>query len=386
MTDVVLAVHGVSNRSRDGFRNVVGGLAGRVGRTLDVDMREVFWGDLAPAADLELRSIPTPDDANPLSVGSRSTGDRRMRAAAPAMKVPPSDSPDEVVDDLVARTVDQIEARVLDRPDEATVAAIREAVNMAAAEGNWLGVQADLSDALAQVVMTTEPAGTASVDRGLIDGVKKAVRQVITTFDREAAKLLGNVLQHSLRGAEVGLSKTIATTLGDILAYDGAEPGEWIRGRLDEAYDAARQQGTVHVVAHSLGALVAVEWLLGAPVVRGDGQPCVPPDERRIGTLVTFGAQVSLFCELHGLLGSEGDLAGDRLPLQVAEWHNVWHQLDPVAFVMGRVLSIGDGLVRITDHRLDLASVPTSPAELGFHSSYWNDDTFCEWLTGLLPR
>ena len=386
MTDVVLAVHGVSNRSLDGFRKVVSGLAGRVGRTLDVDMREVFWGDLAPAADVELRSIPTPDDANPLSAGSRSTGDRGTGVALPATGAPPPEAPDEVVDDLVARTVAQIEARALDRPDEATVAAIRQAVDMAAAEGKWLGVQADLADALAQVVMTAEPAGTASVDRGVIGRVRNAVGQVITTFDREAAKLVGKTLQQSLRGAEAGLSKTIASTLGDILAYDGAEHGERIRGRLDEAYEAVREQGPVHVVAHSLGALVTVEWLLGAPTVRGDGKPCVPPEERQIGTLVTFGAQVSLFCELHGLLGSSGDLPGDRLPLQVAAWHNVWHQLDPLAFVMGRVLSIGDGAVRVTDHRLDLASVPTSPGDLGFHSSYWNDDTFGEWLTGLLPR
>src|SRR4051794_851454 len=100
-----------------------------------------------------------------------------------------------------------------------------------------------------------------------------------------------------------GFRRTIAKTVRDVEAYE--RNGESIRARLDTAYRANRDDAErVDVLAHSLGGLVAVEWLFGAGA--GESEGATPPDERRMHTLITFGSQVGLFGELRGLEGSGG--------------------------------------------------------------------------------
>src|SRR6185503_16198606 len=96
----------------------------------------------------------------------------------------------------------------------------------------------------------------------------------------------------------------------------------------------------VDVVAHSLGGLVAVEWLFGAVA----GADATPPAERRVHTVITFGSQVGLFAELRGLEGPAGRVARPPAPialtLALRRWCNVWHALDPLAFAASPVFAV----------------------------------------------
>lgn len=175
-----------------------------------------------------------------------------------------------------------------------------------------------------------------------------------------------------------GLRRTIARTVRDVEAYE--RNGEAIRARLDDAYRSARADAErVDVLAHSLGGLVAVEWLFGARA----GADATAPDERRIQTLITFGTQVAMFCELRGLEGPPGVVALPPAPIALSlalrRWCNVWHALDPLAFAAAPVFEIQgrDGPVGIEDYRLPVHGMPASAA---FHTAYWRDFHFGAWL------
>jgi hypothetical protein len=207
----------------------------------------------------------------------------------------------------------------------------------------------------------------------------------IESDDRDDSSVLGRLRRLtdavdalSPESFAAGLRRTIARTVRDVEAYE--RNGEAIRERLDAAYrDARADAERVDVLAHSLGGLVAVEWLFGASA----GAAATTPAERRIQTLITFGTQVGLFCELRGLEGPPGVVALPPVPihlrLALRRWCNVWHALDPLAFAAAPVFAIEgrDGPVGIEDYRLPVHGMPASAA---FHTAYWRDLHFGAWL------
>ncbi len=366
MAAVALAIHGVANRDRRGFEAAVTGLA-QLADVAAARLRPVFWGDLGPEGPL--RSVPGEHDSAVLP------------AARGAFDAPP---PEELV--LAAAAMAGAAAEELKvkagRVPADTEALLHEATQQAAAAGYSLALAAEVAPLLADVVLTAEPAGTTEVASGAfgVDRVKDRLVGVLERID----DILVDLLVRTFRQAEVGLGGTVAHTLGDVFAYQSKGP--LIRGRLDDAYRDALEAsggGPVDVVAHSLGALVAVEWLMGASV---DGTADHPTslDERQVRHLVTFGTQVSLFSELQGLRRTgDGFGAGpgrQSLAIQVASWTNVWQELDPLAFVIHRVLDVsgtGGATMAVDDRRLTQERIPT---DLSFHSSYWRDPRFARWL------
>lgn len=368
----VLAIHGVDNRHEAAFDATVTGLTALGAPPL----RPVFWGNLGPAPPEPLSCIPTPADI----------------ASVPepaAIALPSSEALAGPAADLATNTI----AKVRDMTGQAEVPtetqdAIRAATSFAQIEGLSFAVQADLSASLATIVLTAPPEGTAQITVpgageaafGLVDRVRDAMHTVLQDFDREATKLLVS----AFRGGEAHLGATIAGTIGDILRYQSAGPA--IRARLDAAFRKARTDQPVDIIAHSLGALIVVEWLLGASVDNSCGPP-TQPGERRIRNLVTFGAQVSLFSMFEGLRGVNdafGSTASPRdLSLPLEQWWNVWQELDPLAFVMFHTLHVNNAGAHTTTGDLSLTQqhVPTS---LSFHSSYWTDPRFAHWLTQTL--
>jgi hypothetical protein len=73
--------------------------------------------------------------------------------------------------------------------------------------------------------------------------------------------------------------------------------------------------------------------------------------------------------------GQTGNTVPVELPIQVERWVNVWHALDPLAFLIAPVLSVPG--VEIEDRRLDPDGLGVS---LAAHSSYWHDQRFLDWL------
>ena len=244
-------------------------------------------------------------------------------------------------DEIARRAHELIAERTGEEVPVATDALVRDVLAEAARDGRALAAD-EIADAVAETVVLTGPTGSADLgadEPGVFSHVRRGLRNVVDAVDRNVDEFSHDKLTALLREKGAGLTGTIASTVGDVLAYQ--RNGDEIRERLDRAYrDAASIGEPVTLLAHSLGGLVSVEWLLGAPVA---GNDATPPDERRVATLVTFGTQVSLFCELHGLLGAAGvtdNVPPVMLPIAVDRWINVWHALDPLAFVMAPVLAI----------------------------------------------
>ena len=367
----VLAIHGVSNRSRPAFRSTVDRLAEAGGRSPS-DFVDVFWGDLGPEAPL--RSIPTRADAD-LVVPETA----RPSGAFPGGPTVAAD--DAQIVRIVQETITAVRATVTspEPVPETTQRAVLDAVYDAAIAGSAAARSPEVAPLLAAVIVASPPAGSAVVDAGSGAfphvSLTSALRSVIDRVDR----IIGEWITDQFREHEAGLGGVLAHTIGDVLVYHSAGPV--IRGRLDLAYRGARDlsDAPVDVVAHSLGALVVVDWLLGAPTEPPDGSVATPSAERRVRHLVTMGAQVSLFAELEGLATGAVHASPDgavALPIALESWTNCWQGLDPLAFAMHRVIEIarpGGEPERVRDLCLAQQGVPR---DLSFHSSYWTDPRF----------
>jgi hypothetical protein len=373
----ILVIHGVSVRDEDEWMAQLPGIATALRRSRD-DFIPVFWGDLAPNDQRLLQSIPSSADVNDLPAAP-GAGFLPEEAPSWAIEPPPPDAANE----LASRTIGELAIRTGEEPPPETQEVIRSAVSQAEAEGLSFALASDLAEPLAAMVQAESPTDSAFIDVPFLDGARDRLLQLMRAFDREAGKRVGDALQNILRGTTANLSGTIARTVGDVLLYTSA--GAQIRGRLDQAYRKARgpsdAPNRVHILAHSLGSIVAVEWLLGAPASVDEGQE-TNPEERVVETLVTFGAQVGLLAELRGLVSASGHIRGDpplQLPIRVTRWVNIWNQIDPLAYVFGRSLTMG-GDRRVEDFRERLDSIPTSAEELWMHSGYLQRPPVASWL------
>jgi hypothetical protein len=363
--EAVLVVHGISNRSHEAFRADTARMAEVLAPRRVVP---VFWGDLGPRADFAC--IP------------RLSGDLAsvLDAEPPAPAAAPT-TDDELYDD----TVRSISERAGETVPLATQHVVRSALASVRSRLDGARRRA-LTDVLTEAVLVSGPVGTAAVttdetDDGAIATVGRRLRAIAESVDTGIEAWSQSVVSSWVRDGSAGLGTIVAGTVGDVLTYE--RHGDEIRGRLDTAYRAAAESERVHLLGHSLGALIAIEWLLGADVTAE--RPTLPSD-RHLAKVVTFGAQVSLFCELHGLLTADGPTAHQApvtLSARIERWYNVWHALDPLAFVMTPVLRLRNaaGEDLIEDLRLDPEGLGLS---LSFHSSYWSDARFLAWLARTL--
>jgi hypothetical protein len=358
---VVLVVHGIGNKIAANFLNDVVPLINAVAPR---EGRPVFWGDLGP--DDVFGSMPGAGDGMEIDdeATGTSTDSRLARSSA-----------------LVEHTTALLSERTGEAVPDATKEVVRDVLDGAARDGQPL-TSTGIAHALADAVELTGPVGSAHLgDTGgnILGRIRRGLRDVVDSVEGSVDRMSTETLSGLLRDRGSGLARTITRTIGDVLAYQRS--GDMIRARLDAAYQIARSEGAeVDILAHSLGALVTVEWLLGATV---DGEHAVAPDDRRIGTLVTFGSQVSLFCEIHGLMGHAGLTSREapvELPIKVERWINVWHALDPLAFLIAPVLRVPG--IEIEDRRLDPDGLGVS---LAAHSSYWHDPRFLAWIGRTLP-
>jgi hypothetical protein len=346
---VVLAVHGVAHRTPADFSDEIDLLASDLAPRL---VRPVFWGDLGPGD--ASNAFPDPASATML--------DKNADLA-------------DAVDETAAR----IAARVDGPVPDATVAVVRSVLDDAARAGTRIE-EPVVSEALADAIVLAPPSGSAALPAagdhgGVLDSVRLGLRRIVSAVDSRLDQLSPEALVDGAR-------RTIARTVRDVEAYE--RNGDAIRARLDAEYRAvAASAERVDIVAHSLGALVATEWLFGASA----GAAATRPDERRIHTFITFGSQVSLFCEVRGIEGAIGVVHPPPTPvdltLPLRRWSNVWHILDPLAYAVAPVLRVTghDGPVTIDEYKLDVGRMPTSAS---FHTIYWRDERVLSWLPRVL--
>lgn len=372
MAPTALVIHGVSNRDSSGFATSVAALAELAGIETG-RFRPVFWGALGPEGPLQ--SVPHLD-ALPLE---SPVGAFDEKVAPPPELIEAARATARATTDELARVapVGAFEAEV----DDGEMAdAIEEGTKRAAADGWGLALRPSVAPLLAGLVQagpTPAEARAVGAFPGLV-WVSDRIHQALG----HSQDLIVDVLVDQFRGREQGLSGLLAHTVGDVLAYQSRGPQ--IRAVLDREFRIAQAlgDGPIDIVAHSLGALVAVEWLLGGSVDDSQGTP-TPRADRNIRHLVTFGCQVSMFAEVAGLR-FDGPLdqpftplGHQHLDLGLTTWTNVWQELDPLAFEIHRVIDIGDGTVTAIDRRLTQQGIPTN---LSFHSTYWTDPRFARWL------
>lgn len=372
----ILVIHGVSVRDEASWAKQLPGVAEALGREPH-ELIPVFWGDLAPDDQHVLKSIPMPEDLNDLPAGESAF----LEEPHPSWAIEPpgpgaaSQLADNAISTLEINTGTPVPAQTQDL--------IRSVVEVADQENLTFALASDLAEPMAAMIQAESPSESAFIDIDILGGARERLLALLRGFDREAGRRVGDALQKALRGLTADLSGTIARTVGDVLLYtsNGAE----IRGRMDAAFQLARgpqdSPNRVHILAHSLGSIVAIEWLLGARVAGVDNP--TPAAEREIDTLVTFGAQVGLLAELRGLSTESGRLGGPppiRLPISVRRWVNIWNQIDPLAYVFGRSLTVGE-TQPVEDFRERLDSIPTSASELWMHSGYLQRPGVISWLS-----
>jgi len=180
--------------------------------------------------------------------------------------------------------------------------------------------------------------------------------------DELAGAVLGDAfgtVNHFLRTTFVS---KIAEAIGDVFVYEHLRQD--IQNRLWKAIDDhapgyGEKGKPIHVVAHSLGGVIAFQ--------------AATTDQGRklwIGGLVTFGSQSPFF----HVIDPKGSVMGKyesgtplELPTSIESWTNLWEPLDPLAFIARKVFRFSS-----PDR---LRDIPTGHlASTGFwtHSSYWS--------------
>lgn len=156
--------------------------------------------------------------------------------------------------------------------------------------------------------------------------------------------------------AMLALNHLVGPYLLDVLQYQNPLIGANIRDRVRvKAKDYCQQGRAVSVIAHSLGGVVCFDLAIGRNT------------DLRLKRFVTLGSQPSLFC-VSGLCDiNERDGNGVYfLPDTIEKWTNIYHILDPLACITGKLFRLRDGTPP-RDVEL-IGEVTQSDA----HSCYWD--------------
>ncbi|MBB2946874.1 hypothetical protein FB565_006642 [Actinoplanes lutulentus] len=313
----VFVVHGISNRDPSVLEERVAALReAALGRW---DLHPTFWGDLG-AAHLGVDLVMPPS----------ARGGPVVRDSAEGLAV-------------VLEAVDDQEAR--------------EAIAEGWEETRWLSrtedpaVLAEVGAVLAAAVAASSPDGYVVREPGRI---RRLIGERLPELDRVAGAAIGSAGERFYTWFRTRHAEYVAKTLGDILVYQ--RHGEQIRARIRSQIEAAvpgagrSPETAVHLVGHSLGAVIALDLATAVD------------EPVWVSGLVTFGCQWPLIHVVDPRAGVEAYQGSPvSLPPTVGRWTNLWHPLDPLGFVAGRIFS------GVEDIRVDYLF----SEELYAHSVYW---------------
>jgi pimeloyl-ACP methyl ester carboxylesterase len=363
MSEPVLVIHGVANRDPDAFNALVADLKGRVGSTWE--LIPVFWGDAGAGIDGIADTIPGP---------TAGTTDR-------ALSQPDLAAYAQLINHDGTRALTD-PAQVIADAAVATIATDRGIPAAPDARPESTSLQATIHDELPRTAylrfIDSEPVLTAvgeSIGRGLARNRDVApevetsrgfggslIQDLLHDADQLAGAVLGEAFGGLNRYLRTALVPNIAQAVGDVFVYEHLR--QEIQNRIWQAIDArAPGCGTpdrpIHVVAHSLGGVIAFQ----AATSTAGRQLC-------IDGFVTFGSQAPFF----HVLDPAGSVMGRyepghpvEIPSSIRSWTNLWEPLDPVAFIAGKVFRIGSP----PQPPRDVATQHLASSGLWTHSSYW---------------
>ncbi|GEM46201.1 hypothetical protein [Deinococcus cellulosilyticus] len=162
--------------------------------------------------------------------------------------------------------------------------------------------------------------------------------QLEAALNQVAGDAVRSYLAQQYQTARVSNRHMITTSLGDIMVYQRNQAA--IQGRVWEVLKAfdVRKMGygtsrkSVHVVAHSLGGVIAVDT-----IIRGK----LPLHAK---SLTTFGSQFPYF-HLVDPRPTVPAYTGEPIvmPPQLKRWINLWEPLDPLSFVASKMFQLSSG-------------------------------------------
>ncbi|MEU3692363.1 hypothetical protein [Streptomyces narbonensis] len=173
-----------------------------------------------------------------------------------------------------------------------------------------------------------------------------------------AADSLTLALRNGLRNR---IMPGLSLFLGDTFAYFNNRSE--ILERVEKTVSGADTDGSLSLIGHSLGGVIAYEY-------------CQQAASRDIQLLGTVGSQVGLFGELGVLSGPTPTTAGKlQPPANVRQWRNIYDPDDVLSFLAAPVFE------RVRD--MDIDTGAPFPAA---HSEYWNlPGTYRALAAGVAP-
>lgn len=398
MTEPVLVVHGVANHDAERFKASVDDLQRRFGgryRLIDV-----FWGDLGGIGRGLRDSLPVLFPGADVTRGGDDVQqffDLLLGQREALMGTEITRAGDEAVADALYRAATGTKAEVIEqtRGEDDLHRALVEALPDTRYLRNLHDptMQQAVGELLADFLRSQAPADSAFggdaafggestrafSTRGWIGSTKNAVKGFIGKVDEFVGKVVSNVAGTANQWLRGALAQPISLTFGDIVAYHQRR-GE-IHQRIFETLDKeAAGMGTperpITVIAHSLGGLACFDAALGSDVIQQGTR-------RRLHMkrFVTIGSQPAFFHVLAPREGIEHYQPGKPvdLPASIAEWTNLWHPMDVLAFITAPVFRLASGQPP-EDLRIDTPMSEIMRDNWWMHSAYWESGRLEESL------
>jgi hypothetical protein len=186
---------------------------------------------------------------------------------------------------------------------------------------------------------------------------------VLHELDKVVGATVGHTLGNFNQNFRANIAVPVGTFLGDVFAYQRNQLE--VQARLTQALaDHAPGYGTeakpVYAIAHSLGGVLTLDMATR------------PRHPLWIKSLITFGSQSAFFHLLDPrdeALTVYSPAQPVKLPRSVGRWTNLWHPLDPLAFLASKVYRLHDSQVPEDRQTQHLAS-----QGLNTHGTYWESE------------
>ena len=185
--------------------------------------------------------------------------------------------------------------------------------------------------------------------------------EAVLDRDTDPVVLSGSPWDKVLKGVSFVLERVfkkfqnwiICEFIGDIIGYPGAQ--KIIKGKIDGALDNLGKQITgtldkvpVTFIAHSLGTVIASDYIYDARKGRGDGNGF--HDRLELENIFTIGSPIALFSIRYG--GPEAFQPPISVERETGRWINIYDKDDPVGMPL-KSLNEAYGAVVFKDVRVE---------------------------------
>lgn len=395
MSEPVIVIHGVATHQADAFNQTVEDLQQRFVNKYGGSWNfiPVFWGDLGGQKQDITDTIPVVSDT-----GVRSSEQTLNKEIIEVLLAGPPE-PDSIREDpaeLIVRGALSVSDQ--DTPTSVRGSSYEETLRLAVQTelpktavlqyvqdpkilnevGRVIGTGTKNSPAEGASATDSPVRGSDDTRGSILDNIQGTTQSLLESIDKIVGLTVDDVLGKVNQGIRENIYAPFVDFFGDIFAYQH-HPLE-VQQRIWDALAAnapgyGTEQSPIHVIAHSLGGVVAFDAAVNAQ------------HPLWIKSLVTFGSQAAFFEVLDPRSGLSRYIHGSpvKLPSTVSRWTNLWEPIDFLAFTAGTVFRLSSG-----EQPKDVAmnsSFTQIARVLGItHGLYWQSDDLLDWLNNAFNR